>query len=144
MSREKLTLTLVVLGTLAAAVILNDRPSAVEPDPEIEAAEATEAAASATDAAAIAADAAADAVMAAAATPPAYTPPAYSPPSRTYYAPSSSYEDIHGSSACTSDCSGHDAGYAWAEEKGIDDIDDCGGNSNSFIEGCEAYVEDNS
>lgn len=44
---------------------------------------------------------------------------------------------------CTQDCSGHEAGYEWAEEKGIDDIDDCGGNSNSFIEGCESYVEEN-
>jgi hypothetical protein len=42
---------------------------------------------------------------------------------------------------CTGDCSGHTAGFKWAEQKGIDDIDDCGGNSNSFIEGCEAYVE---
>ena len=44
---------------------------------------------------------------------------------------------------CTSDCSGHEAGYEWAEDKGITDIDDCGGNSNSFIEGCEAYVDEN-
>ncbi len=45
---------------------------------------------------------------------------------------------------CTVDCSGHEAGYNWAEEKGIDDTSDCGGNSNSFIEGCESYVEENS
>lgn len=44
--------------------------------------------------------------------------------------------------ACTQDCSGHEAGYNWAEEKGIDDPSDCGGNSNSFIEGCEAYAEE--
>jgi hypothetical protein len=43
---------------------------------------------------------------------------------------------------CTGDCSGHEAGYAWAEENGISDPDDCGGNSNSFIEGCEAYAEE--
>jgi len=30
---------------------------------------------------------------------------------------------------CTADCSGHEAGYAWAEEHGIDDPDDCDGNS---------------
>lgn len=35
---------------------------------------------------------------------------------------------------------GHDAGEAWAEEKGITDASDCDGNSNSFIEGCEDYV----
>lgn len=43
----------------------------------------------------------------------------------------------------TTESSGHDAGYEWAEENGIDNIDDCGGNSDSFIEGCQSYVEDN-
>jgi hypothetical protein len=43
----------------------------------------------------------------------------------------------------TSDCSGHEAGYNWAEKKGISDSNDCGGNSNSFIEGCKAYVDEN-
>lgn len=43
---------------------------------------------------------------------------------------------------CTVDCSGHEAGYEWAEEKGITDESDCGGNSNSFIEGCHSYVEE--
>ena len=47
---------------------------------------------------------------------------------------------FHGYS-CTSDCSGHEAGYNWAEEHDIDDEDRCGGNSQSFIEGCKAYVE---
>jgi hypothetical protein len=42
---------------------------------------------------------------------------------------------------CTDDCSGHEAGYAWAEEQEISDPDDCGGNSLSFIEGCESYAE---
>lgn len=44
---------------------------------------------------------------------------------------------------CTEDCSGHKAGFEWAEENDISDVDDCGGNSQSFIEGCEAYVEEN-
>jgi len=44
---------------------------------------------------------------------------------------------------CTEDCGGHEAGYEWAEEKGIDDPEDCGGNSDSFIEGCQAYAEEN-
>lgn len=44
---------------------------------------------------------------------------------------------------CTDDCSGHEAGYNWAEENGIEDEGDCGGNSNSFIEGCQSYVEEN-
>ena len=43
---------------------------------------------------------------------------------------------------CTEDCSGHEAGYEWAEENGIIDADDCRGNSNSFIEGCESYTEE--
>ena len=33
--------------------------------------------------------------------------------------------------------SGHYAGYEWAEEN---DVDSCGGNSDSFIEGCEEYL----
>ncbi len=44
--------------------------------------------------------------------------------------------------ACTDDCSGHEAGYNWAEEKGITDPDDCGGKSDSFIEGCRSYAEE--
>jgi len=43
---------------------------------------------------------------------------------------------------CTDDCSGHEAGYNWAEKNGIIDPGDCGGKSNSFIEGCEAYAEE--
>lgn len=42
---------------------------------------------------------------------------------------------------CLDDCSGHIAGYRWAERKGIDDEDDCAGNSRSFTEGCLAYVK---
>jgi hypothetical protein len=45
---------------------------------------------------------------------------------------------------CTEDCAGHEAGYHWAEEHNIDNPDDCGGNSESFIEGCKAYTEENS
>lgn len=43
---------------------------------------------------------------------------------------------------CTDDCSGHEAGYEWAEENGIIDPYDCDGNSDSFIEGCEAYANE--
>lgn len=47
---------------------------------------------------------------------------------------------------CTSDCSGHEAGYAWAEKNDIDDGDDCDtagehSNSPSFAEGCHAFVD---
>jgi hypothetical protein len=44
---------------------------------------------------------------------------------------------------CTDDCSGHEAGYTWAEDHQITDPDDCSGNSQSFIEGCQEYAEDN-
>jgi hypothetical protein len=44
---------------------------------------------------------------------------------------------------CTIDCSGHSAGYKWAERKGITDEDECPyGNSQSFREGCIAYTQD--
>lgn len=42
---------------------------------------------------------------------------------------------------CTIDCSGHVAGYIWAEKNSIDDEDDCGGRSLSFVEGCKKYAE---
>lgn len=42
---------------------------------------------------------------------------------------------------CTVDCSGHEAGYQWAEDRGIADPEDCGGNSQSFIEGCQAFAD---
>jgi hypothetical protein len=43
---------------------------------------------------------------------------------------------------CTVDCSGHEAGYEWAKKNGIDDPDNCAGNSDSFIEGCQEYAEE--
>lgn len=57
-------------------------------------------------------------------------------------AQSREYETFSGYE-CTSDCGGHQAGYDWAEERGITEIHDCAGKSNSFIEGCQAYVEEN-
>jgi hypothetical protein len=44
---------------------------------------------------------------------------------------------------CTDDCVGHAAGYRWAEERGIENIDDCPENrSEAFYEGCLTYVDD--
>lgn len=43
---------------------------------------------------------------------------------------------------CTVDCSGHEAGYEWAQQKGITDAYSCGGKSQSFIEGCMAFAEE--
>lgn len=42
---------------------------------------------------------------------------------------------------CLGSCDGHMAGYAWAEQMGITDPDRCGGNSQSFIEGCRNFAE---
>ncbi len=52
------------------------------------------------------------------------------------------YEDVRGSADCTEDCSGHDAGWEWAKQHKIYDPDNCGGDSESFIEGCKAYAEE--
>lgn len=41
---------------------------------------------------------------------------------------------------CTKDCSGHKAGYAWAQKKGITSPQQCGGSSRSFIAGCRIWV----
>ncbi|HPD74384.1 MAG TPA: hypothetical protein PLX95_03875 [bacterium] len=54
------------------------------------------------------------------------------------YEESSGYKEY----GCTQDCSGHNAGWEWAREKGITDPSDCGGKSESFIEGCRSYAED--
>lgn len=43
---------------------------------------------------------------------------------------------------CTDDCSGHKAGYEWAEQNAVTDASECSGNSQSFVEGCQAYTED--
>lgn len=42
---------------------------------------------------------------------------------------------------CRQDCSGHKAGYDWARKKGITAASQCGGRSQSFIEGCIAFAE---
>ena len=47
-----------------------------------------------------------------------------------------------GDYGCTQDCSGHHAGYRWASQHSISSVDDCGGKSWSFEEGCKAYAEE--
>ncbi len=42
---------------------------------------------------------------------------------------------------CTIDCSGHEAGFQWAQENDVTDESECGGNSDSFMEGCESFAE---
>lgn len=52
------------------------------------------------------------------------------------------YYESHGYD-CTDDCSGHDAGYEWADENGICDEYYEDGNSDSFNEGVQTYAQDN-
>ncbi|RWB20394.1 MAG: hypothetical protein EOQ40_15110 [Mesorhizobium sp.] len=56
-------------------------------------------------------------------------------------APANAQETFH-SYDCTDDCSGHEAGYDWAARNDITDERDCDGDSRSFNEGCQAYVEE--
>ena len=58
-------------------------------------------------------------------------------------APASAQVTFHGYD-CTDDCSGRQAGYDWAQRNDIADESDCNSNSQSFNEGCQAYVEDQS
>jgi hypothetical protein len=52
-------------------------------------------------------------------------------------------EGTFGEFDCTIDCSGHAAGFRWAESHGVDSEDDCpDGNSQSFHDGCIAYTQD--
>jgi hypothetical protein len=53
----------------------------------------------------------------------------------------STYEAEGAPYGCTQDCSGHEAGWAWAAEHDVRDAADCGGRSESFIEGCIAFAE---
>ncbi len=54
----------------------------------------------------------------------------------------SSYELESFAYGCTSDCSGHEAGWQYAADNGSEDTGDCFGNSLSFEEGCRAFVEE--
>lgn len=51
------------------------------------------------------------------------------------------YADLGEPYGCTQDCSGHEAGVDWARENEIYSPDDCGGRSQSFLQGCKAYAE---
>jgi hypothetical protein len=55
---------------------------------------------------------------------------------------STTFEEARGASDCTEDCSGHEAGFEWARDHAVTDISECGGNSESFQRGCEAYAEE--
>ncbi|MER9531029.1 hypothetical protein NLY43_04365 [Mesorhizobium sp. C416B] len=51
-------------------------------------------------------------------------------------------QETFGGNDCTEDCSGHKAGYDWAEQNQISNESDCSSNSQSFNEGCQTFVED--
>ena len=51
------------------------------------------------------------------------------------------YADLGEPYGCTQDCSGHEAGVDWGRENEIYNPGDCGGRSQSFLEGCMAYAE---
>jgi len=53
----------------------------------------------------------------------------------------STYSDLGEPYGCKQDCSGHEAGVAWAQEQLITNPDECGGKSQSFVQGCQAYAE---
>lgn len=63
-------------------------------------------------------------------------------PLATYTVPNRSASKFKGA-RCTDDCSGHKAGYEWAESNGIQDAYDCKNQSLSFKAGCEIYVDEN-
>jgi hypothetical protein len=73
---------------------------------------------------------------------PAATYPTPPDSTNTYVPPPTSF----GGHTCLGNCSGHQAGYDWAEDKGITDVEDCDAagdshNSPSFAEGCRLYVQ---
>ena len=43
---------------------------------------------------------------------------------------------------CTKDCSGHAAGYRWADARDITDPNTCPYSNNSFWEGCLAHTDE--
>ena len=50
------------------------------------------------------------------------------------------YEEVLGASGCTGDCAGHNAGFAYAQENGIEGPStECEDHGDSFDEGCAAY-----
>ena len=49
-------------------------------------------------------------------------------------------KERHRAPPCDVDCVSREAGYAWGKELGIEDPTECGGNSNDFIAGCQAYA----
>lgn len=53
-----------------------------------------------------------------------------------------SFSDVGDESDCIYDCSGHEAGFEWAKDNNIQNPLDCEGDSQSFVEGCESFVNE--
>ena len=77
---------------------------------------------------------------------PIYTPSSTkqitaSPTQTQYKAPST--QTFNGY-ACSTDCSGHEAGYEYAQDNDYtqSDVDDYSGNSQSFQEGMQSWVDE--
>lgn len=51
------------------------------------------------------------------------------------------FAEVGDASACTDDCSGHDAGFEFAKSQQIFDEDDCSDENPSFNEGCRAFAK---
>ncbi|GEM_PF-5115479 len=49
-----------------------------------------------------------------------------------------------GSFKCMDDCSGHIAGYRWAQKNNVRHIKECNGKNRSFNEGCTLFVDETS
>jgi len=50
-----------------------------------------------------------------------------------------SFEDSGDAAECSGDCSGHSSGFEWAKENAAGDPSMCVGDSDSFVEGCQAF-----
>jgi len=49
--------------------------------------------------------------------------------------------EFDGYPCLTMDCSGHQAGYDWAEERALTDPAACEGQPQAFMEGCRSFIE---
>jgi hypothetical protein len=68
---------------------------------------------------------------------------------QSYSSDAASTSETFDEDPCSIDCSGHQAGYDWAERNSIDDEDVCdraadNSNSPSFGAGCKAYANGDS
>lgn len=77
-------------------------------------------------------------------TAPAYTVPTTTQTQQTTTAPKYSSPPTYNGYVCTNDCRGHEAGYEYAQDNDLTqyDVDYYDGNSNSFQEGMQSWVDE--